>query len=191
MILEHPLTSTLSQHSMRQVLAWILQPAPIFSSFSPRFKSHGVLLALDNNGDTSQVPRLHIKIIDKVTRSRLSALDRVFPPTSNVDSNHMVTRLLAIVTAMFKDNWRKLTVEGGGVPYFSSKSAVSNYVRSSLLDNYPGTPQNIIMCKLLAGFGGTAGVSRFLQILKTNHVWDLRPDAMVKVLKQSSTMLRR
>lgn len=191
LVLEHPLTDILSPHTMRQLLSWAFQTKPALSEFSPKFRSHGVLMVLDNGLASSRVPRIHIKITGNVSRTKLSALDRIFPPTSTVDSKHMVTRLSAIIAAMFKNNWRDLVFQGGGTPMFQSRSAVSKFVQAQLLDHYPGTPQNIIICKMLAGFGHTPGVERFVQILRDNAVWGLPPNAMVKVLKQSSTMLRR
>lgn len=191
MVLEQPVSCSLSPHSMRQFLDWILQLRPLFKEFSPKLWSHGVLLVLDTGVSTNRVPRIHVKITGNVSRSKLSALDRIFPPTSTVDSKHMVTRLSAIISAMFKDNWRQLVTQGGGVPVLKTKSSVAKFIHTELLDHYPGTPQNIIICKLLAGFGDTPGVQRFVQILRANDVWSLSPNAMVKVLKQSSTMLRR
>lgn len=146
-VLEHPLTATLTTHSMRQVLKWIMRSNPKFQDFTPKLRSHGVLLVLDPSYSTNQVPQIHVKINGNVSRTKLSALDRIFPPTSTVDSKHMVTRLSAIITAMLKDNWRNLVIQGGGVPHLQSRSAVSKFIHAQLLDHYPGTPQNIIICK--------------------------------------------
>lgn len=107
------LNHLLSQHTIRQLLHWCMGEAPTLQSFTPKLISHGVIVGVISAQSTIGIPTVAFKITSNVNRAKLAVLDKIFPPTSDVDSNHMITRLSALVNAIMKMNWIKIVKEGG------------------------------------------------------------------------------
>lgn len=150
------------------------------------------------------------KLHKNMKRGACAVLDRLFPPSSEVDGSHMITRLSALVAIASKAHWQtyipSIPNSGDGVPEDevcrmfgitpTSKRAKNPITMlrhfERVLNLYPiGTPQNIVITHALTMFDQPEMVRMFECDLIGLSINRLKPYNMQAALKLASMLLRR